>query len=157
MSQHLVNASGFVRSYLGQKQITILNWERYSDHHTWWQVSSFVVAKYSRFLWSVTTSTGIALPSRYWRQLLSTWLEDTILRLESPMQRFWLQGGRTWLQLLRSCTFPRQGVLFQAEVKSSCGNPNGRSNKSENRNSREFTQEMRGDLVESFVVRLGRY
>ena len=37
----------------------------------------------------------------------------------------------------------RQRVL--AEI------PNGRSNKSENRNSREFTQEMRGDLVESFV------
>ena len=71
----------------------------------------------------------------------------------SPMQRFRLQGGRTWLQLLRSCDFPRQGVLFQAEAKSSCGDPKRRSDKSENRNSGEFTQEMRV----KFVVRLGWY
>ena len=48
-------------------------------------------------------------------------LEDTMLRLESLMRRFRLQGGRTWLQLLRSCAFPRQGVLFQAEAESTCG------------------------------------
>ena len=71
----------------------------------------------------------------------------------SPMRRFRLQGGRTWLQLLRSCAFPRQGVLFQAETKSSCGDPKWRSDKSENRNSGEFTQERRA----KFVVRLGRY
>ena len=71
----------------------------------------------------------------------------------SLMRGFRLQEGRTWLQLLRSCAFPRQGVLFQAEAKSSCGDPKRRSNKSEDRNSGEFTQEMRA----KFVMRLGRY
>jgi len=32
-----------------------LNWDRYSDHRAWQQFKSLVVAKYSRFLWSVMT------------------------------------------------------------------------------------------------------
>ena len=47
----------------------------------------------------------------------------------------------------------KQGVLFRAGAKSSSGDLKQRSDKSEDRNSGEFTQGMRAKIV----VRLGRY
>jgi len=47
-----------VPSFLGQKQITMLNWERYSEQQACRRVRTFVVEKYCKFRWLVTTSIG---------------------------------------------------------------------------------------------------
>ena len=91
-------------------------------------------------------------PQSNGQTVLSVWQEDTILRPESPTWRFRLQGGsRTWLQLLRSCTSLIKVSYFKQRRRVLAEILNRRSNKSEDRNSGECTQEMRGDLVESFV------
>ena len=61
---HYGEASGLVPRRPGRNLITILKAERYSDQRACRRESNLVVAKYSRFLWSVTTSIWELAPSR---------------------------------------------------------------------------------------------
>ena len=64
MSGWQVRASGLVLRWPGQKQMTMLNPDKNSNKQAWCQDRILVIKKYSRFLWSVTTSTGKVEPSR---------------------------------------------------------------------------------------------
>jgi hypothetical protein len=55
---------GLCSKFPGQKWITMLNCERYSDQGTWRRVTSFVITKYSKVLWLVTMSIGDVGPLR---------------------------------------------------------------------------------------------
>ena len=63
-SHCLVIESSFSPSFPGQNWITMLNVWRYLDQWTCLRVRTLVVEKYSRFLWSITTSIGSPEPSR---------------------------------------------------------------------------------------------
>src|SRR5260370_41945043 len=64
-TSHLhVRASGLAPNHPGLKQILKLNGERNSNHLTCCCVNFLVVVKYSKFLWSITVSTGWVDPSK---------------------------------------------------------------------------------------------
>ena len=62
----LAQTAGMIRDVAWSDSVSCVevNCDRNSDHRAWHHVSSFVMEKYSRFLWSVTTSIGSAEPSR---------------------------------------------------------------------------------------------
>ena len=64
MSQQCVSASGFAPNLPGLNLMIRLNYKRNLDHLAWRHNRTFDSQKYTRFLWSVNTSTRAGVPSR---------------------------------------------------------------------------------------------